>query len=433
MASFTPTPAAQLPVNYTGASQGIHSSPNTAVGTLFEGLASALDSGIKEADRSTQEGIRNDIFDNVDAIQAEFGVDSATDFQADAGAVTTPHALNDAGRHLSGLQTQYERGGLRESHYWARMNSMVRQLRGKYPGYRAEIDTMVSGIVGAKPANALRSALFNEWEDAANATDAAGKAYANLVDWAVKQPASATGRSYLPGDYFVRQESGNPVTMTELQAHIAQVQVEEGRITAERTAMALDGERNTLNTRRATQNFNVEANSIVNGLLSDTTSTLGATYNELQSQLREAQSTAGSGSPMNAEAVNNLRAGFAELQAGVLTALNQKYTESWDGNPKNSYANYLTNEEKNAAIASAMQPIAILQDSLLNEDYGAANAVTAYLQAQNTQAQRDLIDKLPIMNTLSALKEVAGPDVMGLYLGINPEVQDALGQVLLNH
>ena len=434
MATFSNKPEAQLAPNYTGASQGIHASPNTAIGTLFEGLASALDTGIKEADRSTQEAIRNELFDQVDSIRSEFGVDSATEFQEDAGSPrATPAALNDAGRHLQGLQAQYIRGGLKESHYWARMNAMVRQIRGRYPGYRAEIDTMVSGIVGTNPANALRSSLFNEWEDAANASNQTQKDYNNLVDSLLKKDVSDTGRTYLPMDFFSRKEGGDPYSMTELQAYANSVQAEEGQIVAARTQMALENEQNTLQTSRAEKQFRTEATGFVNNLLADTTSSLGRSYHDISVQIQEAQEASMRGDPQSQLVVQTLVPQIAQLQQGILTALNQKFTESWNGDPSASYAAHLSNEQRQAIISTAMQPVQILQDAILNEDYGVVDSVAAYLQAGKTEETRRLIETIPALNVMQSLKEVAGPDVMGLYMQLQPQMQVEINKVLLDY
>lgn len=434
MASFNVKPDPQAAPNYTGASQGISASPNTALGSLFEGLAGAADMGIKEADRSTQETIRNEIYDSVDGIQDEFGTSSATLFQEDEDSpAATPPMLNDAGRHLSGLQAQYEKGGLKESHYWARMNSMVRQLRGRYPGYRAEIDSMVSGIVGARPANALRSSLFNEWESAAASASDSTKAYNSLTEWALKAPPSVTGRTYLPSDFLQRQEGGNPYSMTELQAHIQEVQTEEGVITRTRTNMALDIEKENFQTIRAEKAFATEATSFVNGVLGDVNNSLGKSFQDVQAQVAAAQTAAASGNPLDAETLNQLPAQIAQLQQGIAMALNAKFTESWDGDPSHAYAAHLDNEQRSAIIATAMAPIALLNDSILNKDYGMVSSVSAYLTAQKTQDQREILADIPFLGTLQSLKDVAGPEALGFYLNLNPEFQTAMTKVLVDY
>lgn len=432
MASFNNTPQAQITPNYTGASQGIHASPNTALGDLFQNLAGVLDAGIKEADRATQEGIQNEIFDQVDAIQDEFGVSSATLFQEDPGSTAaTPPALADSGRHLQGLQAQYERGALKESHYWARMNSMVRQLRGRYPGYRAEIDSMVSSIVGARPANALRNALMSEWKEEANAGNQALKDYNNLVEWALKSGTSQTGRSYLPMDFFERQATGNPYSMVELQSHISQVTSAENIVTARRNQMAEAATQDSLTTRQVERAWAQEATSFVNDTISDIGNSLGKQYADIRSLEQEIRNAASSGDPGSEEQVRQLSAMVSQLQGSLLDGLNKKFTESWDGDPSHSYASQLDDATRQSIINTAMAPIALIQDSINNKDYGIANSVMNYTKAKQNDINKELLDKIPFMGLLGSLKEFGGPDFPGFFMQLGgAELQGTLTKVL---
>lgn len=261
MAEFNVKPQAQLPNSYVGLSEGIRADRPQGVGMLFEGLAHALDSGVKEADRNVKANIEKDIFDEVDAVQGEFGVPDATDMQADADEKsfrTGPIGVQRANEQLQRLQLAYEQGNLKESHYWARMNNMVRQLRGKYPGYRSEIDQMVASVTGARPANALRAALFDEWRAEASKESSLSK----LEDWAIKN-----GR--LPVDYYQRKQENNPYTQTELAAYVARKQRDEAERSDRRAALAENAERGTATTKDVEKAFRTEASQTVTTILQD--------------------------------------------------------------------------------------------------------------------------------------------------------------------
>lgn len=418
MAEFNVTPQAQPPVNYTGASQGINASPNTALGTLFSGLAETLDSGVKEADRYTQETIRNDIFDESDKINDEFGVGDATTFQEDAeGPQPRPAQLQSSGENLERLQTAYERGALKESHYWARMNAMVRQLRTRYPGYRGEIDEMVSGITGAKPANALRNSLFNEW-----AAKTADQPLPKLEDWAVKN-----GR--LPGDYYQRAQGQTPYSLTELQAYIANKTRQDSEVADTRAQIALASDQGTLNTTNVEKAYRVESNQFVTSLISDTTSTIGQTYQVLQERIRDAQNQQQLSQPVDTP---ELLGALNQLEGDVMLALQQKFTESWDGNAQHSYVSNLSTEQRDAAIKQAMTPITILKSALTAEAYGLVNAVAANTKARENTLDRAMVDSMPVLEELSVLQNRVGPAIAGLVLQSSPQGQTALVQSLFD-
>lgn len=419
MAEFNVTPQAAQPVNYTGASQGINSSANTALGTLFQGLAEAGNAGVQEADRFTQETIRDDIFAESDAIMDEFGVGDATEFQADADSPTPrPAQLQASGENLSRLQTAYERGALKESHYWARMNSMVRQLRQRYPGYRGEIDTMVSGIVGGRPANQLRNALFNEW-----AATTAETPLAKMEDWAVKN-----GR--LPADYYDRQNSQNPYSQTELSSYIATKTRQDAETADIRAQIALGVDQGNVNTANTEKAWNSESANFVTQLLSDAGGTVGTSYQVIQERIRDAQDQATLGAPID---TTHLMTALQQLEGDVMLALNQKFNESWDGDAKHSYVANLSATQKDAGIAAAMQPIAILKAALTSENpMGTMNALAANAKAREQQLDRELLDSIPTLEVMGSVQRVAGPQVASLILSLSPKGQTALTQSLMD-
>lgn len=427
MAEFNPLPQAQPPGSYVGLSEGIRSSPNTAIGALFEGLASTLDAGIKEQDRNIKANIEKDIFDEVDAVQAEFGVPDATDLEADADEAsfrTAPAGVQRAKQQLDVLQTAYERGALKESHYWARMNNMVRQLRGKYPGYRGEIDQMVSSVTGARPANALRSALMSEWEAEANKESSMSK----LVDWATKN-----GR--LPVDYYVRESSENPYTEVELASHVASKTRHEADIRDRQLELAHMKENDTLNVRDAERAFRLEASHFVTTTLQDASTTVGTNFQQVQAKVREAQAAQASGKPLPQAEVDQLRGMMGQLQQDIRTALHQKFLQSWDGDPNHSYAaSGLDKTQMEAVIAQAMVPLDVLNQSLSAENpYGVLGATSAWLEAQKFDSQRELLRDMPFAQKLSAVSQLMGADAVSLLFSLSPTSQVAVDEAMKDY
>ena len=426
MAEFNPTPNAQQPGNYTGLSQGIRSSRNNAVGKLFEGLAETLDMGIKEQDRNVQANIRQDIFDEVDSVQGEFGVPDATDLQEDTDEIssrTAPAGVTNAAGQLETLQAAYAQGKLKESHYWARMNSMVRQLRGKYPGYRAEIDTMVSGVTGARPANALRSALMREWDEAAGSTSD----FAKLESWATKN-----GR--LPVDYFDRKNSDQPYSETELQSFIARKTRDDAERQSRRAAMAESQDRDSLNTKDVGRNFRVEATQTVTAILQDTTSAAGGTFQKLQTRIRDAQTAAKQGNPLPQAETQELAAMMGQLKQTIRQQLHQTFIQSWDGDPAHSYAAHLSKDDMENTINAAMVPVNVIEQALSSENpWGILGATTAFLESQKTDASRDLLRDMPFAQEMAAMSATLGSDVLSQYITLSPTLQSEIDTSLINY
>lgn len=426
MAEFTSTPQAQAPGSYVGLSEGIRSSANTGLGNLFEGLANVLDAGVKEQDRNIKANIEKDIFDEVDSVQAEFGVPEATDLQnqpEDTSFSSTPAGVQRSVDQLQTLQTAFQQGKLKESHYWARLNSVVRQLRGKYPGYRGEIDQMVSGVTGAKPANALRSALMSEWAES--------QQKASEYDKLVERAAFA---GHLPADFYQRAAGANPYTPAELTSYVAGRAREEQDTSAKRAALGLQADQDNLNQKDAERMWRTEANSFVTNLLGDASSAAGASYQDLAKKINEAQTAFATGKPLSDVEVNQLRTQMGQLKATVQLALNQKMISSWDGNPDHSYGTQLSKEQQQAVIDQAMQPITIIENALSSENpWGVLKSMASVLDATKNEVTKDFIQNVPVAKEMMAVESVLGSAGLGQYLTLSGKLQASLDQALIDY
>lgn len=431
MAKFDITPDPTVTPNYTGLSEGIRASANTAFGDLFKGVANLVDAGVKETDRNIQANIKQDIFDQTDAVNSEFGIDDATDLQSDATAQitakTAPPGVERAGAQLESLQKAYEAGALKDSHYWARMNSIVRQLRGKYPGYRSEIDQMVSQVTGAKPANALRESLMSEWAADASAAKAQANKDQDFIIWANKE-------GYLPTDYFEREASGNGYSPKEVMAYVASRTAEKAKVEQLQRQATLDASQNSLTKDKVTHMASIDFTQTVNRTLFDAQSSIGKTFAATTALLQKAQQSAASGNPMSSQEVAQGQAAVAQLESTIRQALNQKALQSWDGDPQNSYTARMDKKELDDAIAQAMVPVQILKDGFdAKNPTGAMNFLNTYLETQKNDATRDLLRDVPQLQAAQALTQIYGAGSAGVIMNSVPNVQAATDAAVMKY
>jgi hypothetical protein len=431
MAKFDITPQAQDTPTYTGMSRGIDSSANTGLGNLFSGLAQVLDQGVKETDRNVQANIKQDIFDQTDTVNAEFGIDAATDLQSSATteltAKSSPPGIEAAGRQLDSLQKAYEAGALKDSHYWARMNSVVRQLRGKYPGYRDEIDQMVSSTTGAKPANALRESLMSEWASDASAAKAQANKDQDFIIWANKE-------GYLPSDYFQREAAGQGYQPKEVMAYVASRTAEKAKVEQLQRQASLDSANNSLTKETISHMANTDFNQTVNVSLFDAQSSLGKTFAATTDLLKKAQSAAAAGNPLSSQEVAQGQAQVAQLETTLRAALQQKALKTWDGDPSNSYVAKMDKKELDDAMNSAMAPIQILKDGFdAKNATGAMNFLNTYLETQKNDATRDLLRDVPQLQAMQALTTAYGAGSAGAVMNSMPTVAAATDSAVMKY
>lgn len=423
MAEFTSPTRPQAPADYGNLSQGIRSSGDRSLGVLFEGLAGVLGAGVQEADRQVQEDIREDVFAEVDAIQDEFGVGAATLLEEDVSRSPLPRELEQAGYTLDTMAEAAARGALKESHYWARMNSMVRQLRSKYPGYRAEIDQMVSGVTGARPANALRSALFSEYQSAASkeTSDREG-----LID----RIAGSVG---LPADFEAREFSGNPYSRHELTMYFSEVNKQKYTIDTARSRLALAADQGSANKTMATQEFNFLVNNSVHSTLTDVSNSLGSRFTDVQAAILDFQDRAARNDPIAQEELAAHRATIANLRTELRLQLELLATSPLSDDSPESFSSLMSDpSEVNRIIDQAMAPIQTLEDALVNENFGAVGAITSWMDARKLDGQNAILSGVPMIEMMNSLRDLVGDEVMSHFLTLNPALQDTLTQTLLN-
>lgn len=415
MAEFDVRMQERQPANFTNFSRGIDAAGNTALGNLFSNLANTLEGAVNEADRHIQHTIQEDIFDRVETIHDEFGVGDATRFSEPIEEEPRPAALEQAGENLVRLQQAYQQGALRESHYWARLNSMVRQLRGRYPGYRQEIDQMVARTVGARPANALRQALFREFGQAED------DPYQQLQDRIQRTIG-------LPPDFFIRQENGDPYSLTELQRWESDRQRLQWETKARRDALALEADTGQATVRSYERAFRKEANSFIMTSLQDSTSVIGKSHDVLMDLLTQARQRG----RVSTEERQEILTAMNELKTAARDALHLMSAESWDGNPNHAYRTQLDTNTINQIIEGALLPISNLEQALSgDEPWGVLGFTSAWLESLKEEISRDFLENVPGSETLNALASLYGPDIAGMYLALTPEVQSAFEQSLI--
>lgn len=162
MAIFNPTPDEINPPDQSRNSGG--PIVNRTLGTLFEGVGNVVAAGAQVFDFRNQYNLREDIRTGVEIIRDQYGVNAGSDTAGNSlfDYSTSPEGLNQAHDEIDRLTQAYQNGTLRESYYYAQLNSLVRSVKSRYPGYEDEIDAAVGSITGIDPANAYISQLRQE-------------------------------------------------------------------------------------------------------------------------------------------------------------------------------------------------------------------------------------------------------------------------------
>lgn len=214
MAEFNPD---QRPVSadYTSDSKGFKA--NTAFADLFGAAGEIGVAAVKIKDQSNVNKIQDEVYREVDQLNDEWGT-AASAFETNVSNPNNtqplPSDLQRYGKSLSDVRKAYLNGSLKDSNYQMRIDSLSRQIRARYPGYRDEIDGIINKTLGLSTANDVRKSLMAQWASEASDVDAETKAFQAQVWQGAKDGT-------LPPDYMQREASGNPYTRAETRVYMA--------------------------------------------------------------------------------------------------------------------------------------------------------------------------------------------------------------------
>lgn len=169
-----------------------------SIGTLFQGAAQGFADVIKSADFQAKNAATEEVRDKAEVTRDAFiDVDGVT--AASGPSQRTPDGVAKATTRAMTLREAYEQGKVPESHYWKLMDTIARDVRARYPGYREEIDKEMSRVVGGTPANEL--VRLNRTEAMGKRSEAE-KTHAKAVEEAIQsnpvamQAAQKAGRDF---------------------------------------------------------------------------------------------------------------------------------------------------------------------------------------------------------------------------------------------
>lgn len=385
-------------VDRTAETQGL-SALVGGIGNMFSAVVDTADSLIKrDVDRRAMEA-GDQIFD-------EFGLSDAATFGRDVRDEPRPEEIGKAEKNLKRLNNAYQRGAVSESAYWARMESVSRQLRARYPGHRDYIDQRVSNIAGGKPANQIVRGLM---EQASAQRNAAGQGEKDRLQYL---EAITKAGLYKPGmenlGYMELLQTTGPMYAERQKIDMMKAQIDLAREQNKAT-----GE---LAARAAKQSINLQ----MMDTLSNVTSPMGKTYQEITSKIREINT---SGKELSADEQTMLRASFSQLKQDFLSKAQEGLFQ---------FGADITEEQRKEALAPATAFFQNIEEGLVNKDTGALTRAVNRLEAMKTGAEIKLYQTAPELEAVAAMNKALGPQAAAIVLGSSDKLNSAYLKVLVD-
>lgn len=431
MASFVEYAQTNQGENYTSRSRGTDAArPNQAFGTLFEGLGSVVKGVTTAVDEKNQSDIDTALRTGVDAIRGAQGVDAAVnnpDLFATTpdgsgtgvtvgGATASPTAspppsVEAATGEVARFTQAFKDGKISDTQYYAKVESLARQVRAKYPGYREIIDQKISSIVGTNPANQLRKEILSEIGTAQAAARKKADSFETFFNSNLEHIPEGLRRRVLSGEK-------SPTLDYEVRDAVGKSQVKDQTNKSLTSDLALKKARgeaiaDDVNKAAVKISSDTVTKIINNGLSTVEGSGPGAV--SLQSKINNFLTT---NTRPTAEQQQQLAGQSNQLllnaQLAIDKQLNTPFNKEGD-----TIASVSTPDKIRQIRDQALQPIISMRDALINGDIGLFAQNANYAKAAQSQDLANLLQRSSSYRTLVLAKEALGP-AMGVLLSTNP-------------
>lgn len=156
-------------------------------GALDEG-ASALKEGVQGITAAYEKGIQNTIYNAVDPLRDQYMERLHSADESMQGRDTPDPMGRDAPRDVKGLPNTLNtldsaraNGKLSQTDYDARLSALAKEVRGKYPGYRAYVDEEFKRITGRDSANQYIKSVISDIDSFTAARKGVGDKIADKI------------------------------------------------------------------------------------------------------------------------------------------------------------------------------------------------------------------------------------------------------------
>lgn len=379
---------------------------------IAQGAAGLTSSLFNVADQSFQDAQREEFQEAHDNILNEFGVRERTNLEDTAGS-QTPAQIQGSRTELEKMAKAQKLGQLSNSAYWGRVNSVVRQLRAKYPAYRDQIDQMVSGITGSVPANALRRAQMAE-------NDARARAQRTADPEKLRRQFMNKHLRDLPRDAIAREGTPQAYSYNELRESVRKRLRDKEDIAVKKSEIGLESGARVNDQEKARILMNKEVAVNVSHALTSLTGS-DSRFGKMLARAREVQNSGGTFTQKEQNemlaALNNATSEYSQVVNGTVIQYQKAGVDS-------------TEVEK--ARATGLRYIEDLKEAIINKNYGFANHTKNILDATKTGDQLAVRDASPDHRRLAALREVYGDNIASTMMINNLKDFNASANIALD-
>lgn len=370
----------------------------SGVGSLFNQAVGALDNTIK---RTVDERAR----EQMDQVFNEMGVDDTTLIEGtDIDNEPLPADIGKAERALMKLTQARGQGGVTDNAYWARVNTISRQLRSRFPGHRDYIDQTIAKVSGGNPQIAIMRNLMEQQGRVDAAALREEKERSDFIDRHL---------AILPNDYTDRNKYP---TLDALRKQVQPYLAAKEARAAEREGIAIARERGEVVDKMEIESASRTAADVGYKLLNDGMSTSGEKYTDVVTSIKALSNGEAAATP---ESLTDLRNKFNAFKYEYTQGLDTKLTQEYGGN--------LSSKAREEARKVGLNMIEAMETAITDKNVGLLNMLANANEAYKQGDIKQINDNFPEARALNAMKEIGGPEAVSAMLNVdNSEVRSVL-------
>jgi hypothetical protein len=379
-----------------------------------ENFGNILKGVVDTADYMAQTYIGEELRSQKEAVDAEFGVREAATTEASATQPVPPAELEMAFTQVEGVQAGYKAGRIKESHYWARLESVTRQMKARFPGYKDEIDTKIGQLSGRTPANALRDELRQE----ALAADKVKDRKQQIVE-----------RSMFDGSYIQAFGDKDPATMSaeEILKGVGVVHAQRALVDAETAGIALDDKKKNVKKDEALDIGKRHSMLLWNRTFKPTTHAAGG-MDPFIKALDAAKADIDSGGVLDENEQQDLLVKLNTFERNAIASFeNWANSDFSEDTPGQSWRSVINDEEKMKELRQPfMDTVAQYKQAIIDKDVGFIGLNAKYIEASETSIGARLVKQSDAARLYAGIKGIMGETGASLMLTKDNNLLDSL-------
>lgn len=373
---------------------------DTSTGIALATAGEGIEGATKLADQTTKDVIKQDVYNKVDAERDAFtgALNTVRDsvipapVQTGSGSTalsltnpdpsaTVPSAVSVGLNRVDAVQAALVNGKINDTYYTQRLNSIAKDMRTQYPGYREYIDQRISEATGVNPANAYINNLMQDINRQSTKKDDERTKTETMLRGQVEQGAPNSDqalRNFQTGVWnadqaqqYVYETNKNMYTIKQQDAQRANAKGTKDEIASQRT-----------------DDFTREIGATVSNNFSMISGTAGT--DNPQGILNLVQQAATNPGAANDQAMESLATKLAAQKALLSTQLKSRSNQLVNGH---SYASDIGADKADNVIKSQLSVYDTVIDAIKNKDYGTAfsnmNQARAILDDTKTNVLKD--------------------------------------------